>query len=143
MTAKCAFGDGRRLTSLTPEQEAILGAVFHKLCISVNGELVNNAVPPLQGKLKIPLDFTGRGPHDFYPNSAILRRSEGTIRVMFVEEPDGRVSWAYVLVPCSDQELNNAAVAWIRSITFKSPATLDSMPVRIFSLMNVHFRLGA
>jgi TonB family protein len=130
------------LSFLTANEQTAVTAVFKKFCTSVGGDMVFGYDPRLAHRLTLAKTPTGADLQDYYPDDAIKREVEGTLMVMYVAEPDGRVSWPYLIRSSGDRVLDIAGVLWLKSISFKTPAYLDFMPVRLFMTMNLTFKLS-
>ena len=82
-----------------------------------------------------------RNPSDFYPQEEISSNHWGSAVIAVVVEADGRISWEAILKSSGHKGLDDAALKWAKSTRFKSPATLDSKPVRVFMVLSAGFNL--
>ena len=137
----CEVGDPLNTVRLSPAQLAASGALFMKLCMESSGALVNGDDSRLVHSLTQPGKYSGHGPQDFYPATAIRLGQEGRIFVAFVVEIDGRTSSATVIKSSGYPRLDDAALQWIRNVTYESPAYLDFTPARMYKVMYVDFKL--
>jgi TonB family protein len=82
-----------------------------------------------------------RDPGDFYPIAANKQGLEGWVLVSYVVEADGRTSWAGVLRSSGSPLFDDAALEYVKSVTYESPAYLGFTRVRIYLVMPVVFKL--
>jgi TonB family protein len=75
-----------------------------------------------------------------YPQSAMRERAEGTVRLEFVIEADGRLGDLRVVVT-PHPDLAAAAIACARAWRF-TPALKGGTPVAVVATMDLEFKLG-
>jgi TonB family protein len=138
----CEFDESHNMKALSPVQNAANRARFMELCVQSNGTLINGINPLLAHNLTMPTNIVGRGPQEFYPPVAQMQGKQGTIWLAYVVETDGRITSPAVIKSSGNSLLDDAALKFIRNITYKSPAYVDFMPVRLYSAMSVVFKIG-
>jgi TonB family protein len=138
----CELGEQLNTYGLSPEHLAASGALFMKMCAESRDALVNSDDKQLQHDLTAPGKLVRQhGLRDFYPRTAMNLGQEGAVVVAYIVETDGRVTWAVVLKSSGKPGLDEAAVEWTKSLVYESPAYLGFMPVRMYSVTHVNFRL--
>jgi TonB family protein len=135
----CEIGEPLNRLALSPEQLVASGAMFMKLCRESGGAIVNGDDSRLVHDLTLPGKIMGPGSRDFYPPISARHGEQGTILVSFVVETDARTSSAVVLESSRNARLDKAALEFVASLTFKSPAYRGFTPVRMYSVLRVDF----
>lgn len=135
----CEIPEPRNSMHLRPEVVAASAARFMNLCMETNVALVYAGDSRLVHNITIPGKLIGRGPDDFYPPAAKELGQHGTVSLSYVVEIDGRTSLSAILKSSGFHALDDAALKFVRNISYKSPAYLDSTPVRFYTIMRVEF----
>jgi TonB family protein len=130
------------LKGLSSEELAASNARFMKLCTESSGPLINGNDPRISHRLTRPRSLIGRGLHEFYPRDMQIHGQQATLFISYVLEIDGRPTSPAIVKSSGRSQFDDAALKWISNIVFKPPAQLDSMPVRMYAVMRVNFRLG-
>lgn len=139
--SSCAFGEPSDRSILDPVVTALSRALFTKLCGQMNGALVNVGNSQ-SGHLKKPGKLIGPSTDNFYPPASRMRHETGRVVLALVVEADGRISRAALLKSTRYPELDKAALAWVSRVSYETPAYLDSMPVRFYSVIVIDFNLS-
>jgi TonB family protein len=133
--SSCEAGEGVQWGAVTPEQMKASEARFVKLCVKSRGTIYSNS----RRDLTRPSKMIGPNPLDFYPPSAKRLGETGSTYVSCVVEIDGRLSSPFIVSPSGFPDLDAAALKWLAAAGFKSPAYLNSKPVRMYFVFRVDF----
>jgi TonB family protein len=128
--SSCAYGEPSQETALSAEVAELSRVLFMKLCAQFNGVLITKGSSQ-SGHLKLPGRITGAPIEDFYPPLSVRLHETGTAVLGLVVESDGRISFVTLLKSTGYAALDNAALAWASHVRFRTPAYLDSIPVRV------------
>lgn len=138
----CEGGEARNLKGLSQEELAASNARFMRLCMEGNGELINENDPRISHRITRPKSLIGRGLNEYYPRDMEIHGQQASLFISYVLEIDGRPTSPAIVKSSGSSEFDDAALKWISGIVFKPPARLDGMPIRMYSVMRVSFRLG-
>lgn len=81
-----------------------------------------------------------RKPPLAYPQMAMRQRVEGTVQLRALVDENGAVADAHVVSGLTREDLNQAAVAYVKKWTFR-PARKNGVPVKVWLPVRIDFRL--
>jgi hypothetical protein len=124
-------------SSLSQEKQNLRDAIYLDLCTKAVGDLVNVQDRDLAGRLVYPSKFPvmEAGPSESIAKEVMSLKAP--VVVVYILEPNGKVSWAAVLESSGLPRVDAVAVAVTKAMYYRKPVTLDGRPVRLFNTIRI------
>ena len=134
---QCALPSNPAESSLSKEKQDLRDAIYLDLCSKAGGDMVNVQDRDLAARLVYPSKFPVM---EASPSENIAKEVmslKAPVTVVYILEPNGKVSWAAILDSSGLQRVDAAAVAITKAMYYRKPVTLDGRPVRLFNTIRI------